>query len=225
MPAPLTLSLDHPDLLVGWVTAHGVRVGESDGELRATLNDAVESARTEGLDEDVRAAIRDLLRGHGYKPSGRGKPASEFLSAAAVRGEFPTVVNVVDINNLVSLETGWPISVFDLDRARAAGGGLEVRLGQAGESFVFNPAGQSIDVGGLISVARRGGEPIGNPVKDSMETKVSADTDSVLAVLYTSRKVADPETVAAAARRLGQLLERHAGAESQESGVLPEGSP
>jgi hypothetical protein len=29
-------------------------------------------------DEEVRAAVRDLLRHGGYKPTGRGKPASEY---------------------------------------------------------------------------------------------------------------------------------------------------
>ena len=29
--------------------------------------------------EETRAAVRDMLRHGGYKPTGRGKPASEFL--------------------------------------------------------------------------------------------------------------------------------------------------
>lgn len=218
MSAPLSLSLEHPDLLIGWVVGEGVRVRESDAALVRVVETAVADAS--GIDDDLRTAIRDLLRGHGYKPSGRGKPASEFLAAAAARGEFPLVANVVDINNLVSLETGWPISIFDLDRARADGADLEVRLGRPGESFVFNAAGQSIDVGGLVSVARVGGAAIGNPVKDSMETKVGAVTESVLAVVYTSRQVTDAARVGAVARRFGTLLAEHAGADSPESGVL-----
>lgn len=220
MPAPLRLSLRHPDLLVGWTCARGVEVGPSDLELQATLRAAVEAARARGIDGVVRGSVRDLLRGHGYKPSGRGKPASEFLAAAAARDEFPEIVNVVDINNLISLETGWPISVFDLDRARADGAELEVRLGRPGESFVFNAAGQSIDVGGLISVARRDGEVIGNPVKDSMAAKVDAQTHTVLAVIYTSRTIAEPGVVADEAHHFGSLLARHAGADAWQAGLL-----
>lgn len=220
MSVPLHLSLEHPDLLVGWVSARGVRVEESDERLRALVDEAVEAARARTADESLRAGVRDLLRGYGYKPSGRGKPASEFLAAAAVTGRFPTVVNVVDVNNLLSLETGWPMSIFDLDRARTGGVELEVRLGRPGEEFVFNAAGQSIDIGGLISVARVGGEAIGNPVKDSMTTKVGAETDAVLGVIYASRQVADAAEVAATARRFGALLSAHAGAESWDSGML-----
>ncbi|MBL8945926.1 MAG: hypothetical protein JNK45_22370, partial [Myxococcales bacterium] len=35
-----------------------------------------------GSDEAVRTAVRKLLRHGGYKPSGRGKPASEYLLGA-----------------------------------------------------------------------------------------------------------------------------------------------
>lgn len=225
MPAPLSLALDHPDLLIGWVTALGVRVEESDEALRGLLRQAVDGAGDTDAGADVRAAIRDLLRGHGYKPSGRGKPASEFLASAAARDEFPVVFNVVDVNNLVSLETGWPSSVFDLERARDGEAELEVRLGRPGEGFVFNDAGQRIDIGGLLSVARRGGDAIGNPVKDCSSTKVGPDTRAVLGVVYTSRRVADREDVAAVVRRFGELLARHAHADEIATGVLADDSP
>jgi len=66
--------------------------------------------------EAVRVAIRDVMRVGGYKPSGRGKPASEFLHAVAREQGLPVVNNLVDINNLVSLETALPISTFDADK-------------------------------------------------------------------------------------------------------------
>jgi DNA/RNA-binding domain of Phe-tRNA-synthetase-like protein len=64
----------------------------------------------------VRVAIRDVMRVGGYKPSGRGKPASEFLCAVACEQGLPVVNNLVDINNLVSLGTALPISMFDADK-------------------------------------------------------------------------------------------------------------
>ncbi len=36
-------------------------------------------------EEETRRAVRDLLRHGGYKPTGRGKPASEYLVRAAGR--------------------------------------------------------------------------------------------------------------------------------------------
>ena len=116
-----------------------------------------------------------------------------------------------------ALETGWPISVIDSDRA---GDELELRHGRENERFAFNTAGHEIDVAGLLCVARVGGDAIANPVKDSMATKLTAGTRRVLAMLYTSRKVATPDDVSAATRRFGDLLVRHAGATRIESGIL-----
>ena len=37
-------------------------------------------------DDAVRAAVRELLRSGGFKPTGRSKPASEYLLKAAAEG-------------------------------------------------------------------------------------------------------------------------------------------
>src|SRR3954469_9551184 len=66
----------------------------------------------------VRAAVRDLLRHGGYKPTGRGKPASEYLIRAAAEGGLGSINAAVDACNAVSLHSGLPISVIDLDRAQ-----------------------------------------------------------------------------------------------------------
>ncbi len=212
-------SLDHPDLLLGLVQAESVRWAESDDELGHAIDEAVERARHETCPpEPVRAAIRDLLRRGGFKPTGRSKPASEYLARAATEG-FPRISNLVDINNLVSLETGWPCSILDLDLVGADT--LEVRLGRKDETYVFNGAGQSIDVAGLICVARADGEPIANPVKDSMATKVRQATTRVLLATYTSRRVTSESEVLTFLKRVEGLLRRHAGATSTDTKCLP----
>ncbi|MEW5826268.1 MAG: phenylalanine--tRNA ligase beta subunit-related protein [Candidatus Bipolaricaulota bacterium] len=162
--------------------------------------------RVDGLDELVlrcaaqgqnfiptatRDAVRQMLRHGRYKPSGRGKPASEFLLQAALNGVFPKVNGPVDVNNAVSLEAGLPASIFDAD---VAGDRLFVRRGLPGESYVFNPSGQSIDLEDLLVVCRwMAGRwaPCGNPVKDAMETKIRPETGRVVAVLYVPRVLGD----------------------------------
>ena len=219
--APLRWALAHEELVTGWVLAEDVRVAAADAELAAALDVAIARRAAAGPDEQVRAAVRDLLRGHGYKPTGRGKPASEFLARVAGSGSFPRINNVVDINNLISVDSGLPISVFDLDRALGASEGLELRRGQEGESFVFNPSGQRIDIGGLLGVARIDGEAIGNPVKDSMLAKVDESTTRVVAVLFGSRRCGGVEVMRALAGRFGAMLRDHAAA-TVETGVLSE---
>src|SRR5882672_10713382 len=94
-----------PDLLVGVVESRSVPNGPADAALAAEV-DAVMTSRVTGTTSDsVKTAIRDLLRVGGYKPAGRGKPASEYLAQAAERGEFPRISHIVDALNLVSLES------------------------------------------------------------------------------------------------------------------------
>lgn len=157
-----------------------------------------------------KAAVRGMLRYGSYKPSGRSKPSSEYLLAAALEGSFPLVNGPVDVNNAVSLESGYPASIFDMD---LCGVSLLMRRGAAGESYVFNPAGQGIDLRDLLCVCRAvgpGWEPCGNPVKDSMATKIHAATRNVVAVLYAP--MADPERdLEKAAARFSSLLRAECG--------------
>ncbi|MBC8073702.1 MAG: hypothetical protein IAG13_35600, partial [Deltaproteobacteria bacterium] len=89
-------------------------------------------------DEAVRTGVRKLLRHGGYKPSGRGKPASEYLLGAAAEGTLGSINLAVDLCNAVSLHTGLPISVVDLDRARAP---LSAAIADDDASYVFNASG------------------------------------------------------------------------------------
>ena len=59
--------------------------------------------------EELRAAVRDMLRHGGYKPTGRGKPASEYLVRAAEDGSLRSINAAVDACNAVSLHSGFPI--------------------------------------------------------------------------------------------------------------------
>ena len=207
MTTPISLEVANDELLAGIVEAHGVPAGPAPTALAAEIDAAL--AKRAGVDappEHVKSAIRDLLRKGGYKPTGRGKPASEYLAQAAARGEFPRISHVVDALNLVSLDSGLPISLLDTDLAMTGTSGLVLRLGAPGEKFVFNAAGQEIDVEGLLCVARAGGPAIGNPVKDSMATKTTPSTRNVVAVIWASRRIIDAAALTAVCERLAHLL-------------------
>jgi DNA/RNA-binding domain of Phe-tRNA-synthetase-like protein len=130
--------------------------------------------------EELRAAVRDMLRHGGYKPTGRGKPASEYLVRAAEEGGLRSINAAVDACNVVSLYSGLPISVVDADLAIAP---FRIAIAPAGTSYIFNPAGQEIDVGGLVCLYDANG-PIGNAVKDSQRTKTHDETRSTLSVIW-----------------------------------------
>ena len=131
-------------------------------------------------DDAVRAAVRDLLRHGGYKPTGRGKPASEYLIRAVADGALGSINAAVDACNAVSLHSGLPISVVDLGKSTEP---LSIAIAPAGTSYVFNASGQTIDVGGLVCLFDAAG-PCANAVKDAQRTKTQADTTRTLTVIW-----------------------------------------
>jgi DNA/RNA-binding domain of Phe-tRNA-synthetase-like protein len=162
--------------------------------------------------EDVRTAVRDVLRARGYKPTGRGKPASEYLVRAAEEGALSSINAAVDACNVVSLHSGLPISVVDLDRAD---GELRIDTGAAGDSYVFNAGGQEIDVAGLPCVFDAAG-PCANAVRDSHRTKTREETRRTLSVVWAPAGLAERRDAAVEWYR--DLLER-LGASTSDVGV------
>ncbi|MDQ3262838.1 MAG: hypothetical protein M3Y59_04140 [Myxococcota bacterium] len=134
-------------------------------------------------DDAVRCAVRDLLRQGGYKPTGRGKPASEYLVRAVGEGALSSINLAVDVCNVVSLHSGLPISVVDLDRAQAP---FRLGLGAPEARYVFNASGQEIDVAGLLCLHDADG-PCANAVKDAQRTKTHPGTRGTLSVIWGTR--------------------------------------
>jgi DNA/RNA-binding domain of Phe-tRNA-synthetase-like protein len=152
--------------------------------------------------EELRAAVRDLLRHGGYKPTGRGKPASEYLVRAAEEGGLRSINVAVDACNVVSLHSGVPISVVDTGRSR---GPFRVGLAGADARYVFNPTGQEIDVEGLLCLFDADG-PCANAVKDAQRTKTSDATRGTLSLLWGTK--AQPGVAAQAGGWYREILSR-----------------
>ena len=153
-------------------------------------------------DDNIRAAVRDLLRHGGlFKPTGRSKPASEYLLKAASEG-MEGINLAVDACNVVSLHSGLPISVVDLDLVTPP---LRVAVAPAGTSYVFNKSGQEIAIGGLLSLWDAEG-PCAGPVKDSQRSKTHAGTVRTLSVVWGSTAL--PGRAQAATDWYRQLLRK-----------------
>lgn len=133
-----------------------------------------------GPDDATRAAVRDLLRRGGFKPTGRSKPSSEYLVGAAADGRLRPINPAVDAGNAASLHGGLPISVVDRDRIRPP---LAIGLAAAGVRYVFNAGGQEIDVAGLVCLHDEAG-PCANPVKDAQRSKTDGATRRVLVIVW-----------------------------------------
>ena len=216
---PIAFEIRLPDLLLGVVESHSVPSGPADAALAAEINAAVESHVVRPRSEIVKTAVRDLLRAGGYKPAGRGKPASEYLAQAAERGEFPRISQIVDALNLVSFESGLPISLLDAKRVMEGTDSLVIRFGRSGESYVFNAAGHEINLEGLVLVSHRNGPALGNPVKDSRMAKTTDNTSHTIAFVWASRRVFEMAELHQVCLRLGNLLR---GAETEIRVIGPD---
>jgi len=154
-------------------------------------------------DDAVRETVRQLLRHGGFRPTGRSKPASEYLIKAVGEGRLTSINQVVDTCNIVSLHSGLPISVVDLDRARSP---FRVGIAPAGASYVFNAAGQVIDLEGLLCLFDADG-PCANAVKDAQRTKTGPETRRTLSLVWGSVNLPGRAEQATAWYR--SLLEKH----------------
>jgi len=198
------------DLGCGVVRAEPVAVGPAPEALaealaawRARRRDAPLDAET----EQRRLRSRDMLRNGRYKPTGRGKPANEYLLRAAAGDDFPLINGPVDANNVVSLQYMVPISVWDLDLAGSDS--FEVRLGAADEAYVFNPSGQTLALADLVcgcALAEGGSRPLVTPIKDGMVTKIQPGTTRVAGLIYFPLRAGGEEVLAAATAELARWL-------------------
>ncbi len=218
--------VERSDLALGGVWVRGTSVS-TPAPLAAALTALIEERRAD-LPPELerrRKECRDVLRNGVYKPTGRGKPASEYLLRSAREGSFPRINGVVDATNLVSLKTLMPISLWDVDRAATRT--FVFKLGAAGQSYVFNPAGHAMDLRDLVcggTVKDGVWSPTVNPVKDGMTTKTNESTTEVAAAIYAPLPAIDDGTLDAACRKLLEWL-RSCGSAAAEGacGVLLQG--
>ena len=181
MSTPLLAVEDHPLLRVAaFTTVFNAPLGavSTPPSIIAVLR--LDAAAPLERNEETRAAVRDMLRHGGYKPTGRGKPASEYLVRAASEGALGSINAAVDVCNAVSLHSGFPISLVDLDRAHAP---FRIAIAPDGAAYVFNVSGQEIDLAGLVCLYDADG-PCANAVRDSQRTKTNSDTRQTLSVIW-----------------------------------------
>ena len=125
------------------------------------------------------AQSRKAYKAFGKDP-GRLRVSSEALYRRIRQGkELYRVNNVVDINNLVSVRTGF--SVGSYDQARLSGP-IALRLGKTGETYA-GIGKDAVDLYRLSLLADANG-PFGSPSSDSTRTMITDACTSILTVIY-----------------------------------------
>lgn len=189
MPIELSVCESLANLHVGVLEIVGVQVQSAANELIAYCEEVAEQAaqrQNESEYNDQCQEVRQLLRFGKFKASGRSKPAQEYLAGCVARdGKLPTINGPVDLLNAVSLEVNLPISLLSLAKCSRR---LHVARGKAGESYVFNSAGQTLDLTDLITTFDGSCEParpVGTPIKDSLAGKIESTDRDLVAIIYS----------------------------------------
>lgn len=169
------------------IRAEGVQNSKNHRRLEDRLSKLIDrrTRPLSGEEDAFRKACRDMLRYGSYKPTGRGKPASEYLLRSASEDAFPRINTAADINNYISLAYLVPISLWDTDKTDADS--WLFRTGLEDEQFVFNFSGQTIgllDLAAGFAVRGEAETPIVSPVKDCQLTKTDDSTRNIAAAVY-----------------------------------------
>jgi DNA/RNA-binding domain of Phe-tRNA-synthetase-like protein len=180
----------------------------------------VETGRTPaGLDEQLRAceeriaklpepravleASAILTTRAGYKALGkdpsRYRGSAEAMLRRLISGKgLPRINNVVDVINLVSVESRLPVGLYDLAYVEGA---IEFRAGRAGETYKgIGKYDLNLEALPLFSDATG---PHGSPTSDSERTMVTDRTTRVLAIIVSFGGAAPLD---AAIKRMSELL-------------------
>jgi DNA/RNA-binding domain of Phe-tRNA-synthetase-like protein len=143
----------------------------------------------------------------GYKALGkdpaRYRGSAEALLRRLIAGKgMPRINNVVDVINLVSVESRLPVGLYDLAHVE---GPVEFRAGREGETYK-GIGKYDLNLEGLPVFADAKG-PHGSPTSDSERTMVTEATNRVVAIIVSFGGASSLNT---AAKRMTELLELYA---------------
>ena len=143
----------------------------------------------------------------GYKALGkdpaRYRGSAEALLRRIIGGKsFPQINTVVDIINVVSVETRLPIGLYDLAHVQ---GDITFRVGRAGETYK-GIGKYDLNLEDLPVFSDAEG-PHGSPTSDSERTMVTLATTRIAAILISFGGDSDLDT---ACQRMSDLLTKYA---------------
>ena len=195
-----------PRTALGCVTAH-VETGVSPVALAAELKTREAEIQKLPFPRGVLAspqveATRAAYKALGKDPA-RYRGSAEALLRRVVGGkDLPEINAVVDVINLVSVESRLPVGLYDLGHVV---GEIVFRAGKSGETYK-GIGKYDLNLEGLPLFADTVG-PHGSATSDSERTMVTAATKEVLAVIISFGGAEDLERWT---QRLGSLLQQYA---------------
>src|SRR5579859_2599143 len=157
-------------------------------------------------------ATRAAYKALGKDPS-RYRGSAEALLRRVIAGKgLPRINSVVDVINLVSVESRLPIGLYDLDHVVPP---VEFRAGRAGETYK-GIGKYDLNLEGLPLFADARG-PHGSATSDSERTMVTDSTQRVLAIIVS---FAGPSGLGQWNARLAELLQKVSAGNAAETRVV-----
>jgi len=173
-----------PKTKLGWISAQ-VEAPASSPALLADLDNCQEAILRLPEPRAVLESPQILATRAAYKALGkdpaRYRGSAEALLRRVIAGKgLPRINAVVDIINLVSIESRLPIGLYDLAHVS---GDIVFRAGRAGETYK-GIGKYDLNLEGLPVFCDAIG-PHGSPTSDSERTMVTSETKKVLAVIIS----------------------------------------
>ncbi len=205
-----------PRTALGCVTAR-VEAGASPAalleEMKARETEIQKLPFPRGVLESPQIEVtRKAYKALGKDPA-RYRGSAEALLRRVVAGkDLPQINAVVDVINLVSVESRLPVGLYDLAHVT---GEIVFRAGRAGETYK-GIGKYDLNLEGLPLFADTAG-PHGSATSDSERTMVTAATKEVLAVIVS---FGGTEGLDRWAQRMSALLMRHAAGQDVEIQII-----
>jgi DNA/RNA-binding domain of Phe-tRNA-synthetase-like protein len=205
-----------PRTALGCVTAQveaAAAAPELLADMRVRVDEIVKLPYPRGiLESSGITSTRTAYKALGKDPA-RYRGSAEALLRRVVAGKgLPQINAVVDVINLVSVESRLSIGLYDLAHLS---GDIVFRAGLAGESYK-GIGKYDLNLEGLPVFCDQHG-PHGSPTSDSERTMVTAETSHILAVIIS---FGGSDGLERWTQRLSDLFQRYASGNSLEQEII-----
>ena len=193
-----------------------VEVAPDPEEFLAMLNGKIaelsEVELSQANKRDKIQSTRKAYKALGKEPN-RYRPSAEAMCRriAKERGLY-YINNVVDINNYLSIKSGYSMGTYDLARTKGC-----ITWMRAPEGTAYRGIGKDVLNIEFLPVLFDEEGPFGNPTSDNDRTMITDETKDLLLVYYAFDGDADLPGLLEEAK---ELLEKYAGGKDFETKIL-----
>lgn len=173
-----------PEVALG-VLSYKVSIKPSSGEFTKVFIDAIDKLSKECSIEEIAKKTHIASTREAYKAL--GKPPQEYRNAAEamlrriIKGKgLYHINNVVDINNLISITSGYSIGSYDTKQLK---GDIELQSAES-VSYYEGIGKDKINIEHLPTLYDELG-PFGNPTSDSKRAMIQAGDRDIITVIYS----------------------------------------